>query len=41
MVLALSMTVASPPLQQFTARHPRLGAVLRAARNRRRLSMAR
>jgi hypothetical protein len=40
-LIGLSLTVGRPPLLQFTARHPRLGAVLRAVRNRRRLSMAR
>ena len=40
-LIALSSTVARPRLQQFTARHPRLGAKLRAFRKRRRLAMVR
>jgi glycosyltransferase involved in cell wall biosynthesis len=41
MLVAISLTVARPRLQQFTARHPMLGGALRAVRNRRRPSMAR
>jgi glycosyltransferase involved in cell wall biosynthesis len=40
-LIAMSLTLGRPRLQQFTARHPRLGAVLRAFRNRRRLEMSR
>jgi glycosyltransferase involved in cell wall biosynthesis len=40
-LMALSLTVGRPRLQQFTARHPRLGGALRTLRNRRRLEMAR
>ena len=38
---AVSMVTATPRLQQFTARHPRVGGALRSVRNRRRLEMAR
>lgn len=40
-LIALSLTVARPRLLQFTVRHPRLGAVLRAVRKRRRVALAR
>jgi glycosyltransferase involved in cell wall biosynthesis len=40
-LIAVSSTVGRPALLEFTVRHPRIGALLRAVRNRRRVALAR